>query len=163
MRLFGVILSVVADSITSRAYTLSRTIMALEPAWLFLKATRTSAHPDGPIGSFGRWVAGKKRDQRFRVIQPNQWCENCEETIGPGEKCLCQRQIESSGTPGPSARKPNRTSSPGKVGGMQYDPTPDPYMDPPQTDAEIEQRAFAEADEPTIGERDKFWRRLGAL
>ena len=149
--------------------------MALEPAWVFLKATRTSAHPDGPIGSFGRWVAGKKRDQRFRMIQPNQWCENCEETIGPGEKCLCQRQIESSGRSSaqaggpsyqPKARKPKRPSSPigidakgygrGKVGGMQYEPTPDPHMAPPQTDAEIEQRVFAEADEPTIDEIRPF-------
>ena len=38
----------------------------------------------------------------------------------------------------------------------QYEPTPDPHMAPPQTDAEIEQRVFAEADEPTIDEIRPF-------
>ena len=137
--------------------------MALDDAWSILKATRTSAHPDGPKGSLGRFVAGKKRDQRFRRIKSDRWCVNCEETIGPGEKCLCERQIDSGGRSGyqGNAHRPNRTSGPGKEGGFQYEPTPDPYLEPPRTAAEEEQRAFARADEATIAERSEFWRKLG--
>ncbi len=89
---------------------------ALDIAWEFLKAVRTSAHPLGARGSYGRQVA---EDPKWPdTTTPTLFCRDCGEEYGAGEKCVCERARDSAGVKRPmsrNARWEDTQNNPGPV------------------------------------------------
>ena len=116
--------------------------MALDAAWEVLKGIRTSAHPTGGsvdprqtkvdqtrIAGSLQDLQQSRKDPRFpwnapdylTGTGPNAFCNQCREIVAPGQKCFCQRRIQSKGTK-IGGRHPNRPTSVQNTGGFKRYP-----------------------------------------